>query len=70
MTDTVYAPARPGLAIPMPDRGNRLMPAGGIAVDMAMPYYRRLRDDGDIVVVANHPEQPAATPARRKLKRA
>ena len=26
--------------------------------------------DGDIVVVANHPEQPAATPARRKLKRA
>lgn len=70
MTDTIYAPARRGLAIPMPDRGNRLMPASGAAVDMTLPYYRRLRDDGDIVATETRTEQPAATPARRKHKRA
>lgn len=70
MTDRSYVPARPGLAIPMPDRGNRLMPANGTAVDMTLPYYRRLRDDGDIVAAETKTEQPAATPARRKHKRA
>lgn len=49
----IFAPREAGLAIPMPDRGNRLMPACGAAVDLASPYYRRLFDDGDIVEVKN-----------------
>lgn len=65
-----YAPARPGLAIPMPDRGNRLLPAAGLPVDVANPYYRRLLDDGDIAEVksATATEPRASTRRRRKAK--
>jgi hypothetical protein len=55
----LYAPARPGDAIPMPDRNNRLLPADGAALDLALPYYRRLFDDRDIVEVIKTTERPA-----------
>lgn len=52
MTDMkLYRPARDDLVVPMPDRGNRRMPMEGAAVNFAVPYYRRLRDDGDIVAI-------------------
>lgn len=54
MTDMkLYRPARGDLVVPMPDRGNRRMPMDGAAVNFAVPYYRRLRDDGDIVPVTD-----------------
>lgn len=58
-TPKLYAPARPGLAIPMPDRDNRTMPPLGAAVDLSRSYYRRLLDDGDIVEVKQTPDRPA-----------
>lgn len=56
----LYAPARPGLLIPMPDRDGRLMPFDGVAADLAKPYYRKLFDDGDIVEVKPQPERAAS----------
>lgn len=64
MTNT-YRPARAGLSIPMPDRGGRLMQAAGEAVDLGIPYYRRLADDGDIVAV----ETETRRAPRRKKER-
>lgn len=60
---TLYAPARAGLAIPMPDRGNRLMD-GPTAVDAGLAYYRRLIADGDIVAVDRTPNPKAARRGR------
>lgn len=63
-----YAPARPGLAVVMPDRDNRLMPASGAAVDLGKKYYRRLFDDGDIVEVKPTTERPAVNRRRPNRK--
>ncbi|MEO3997184.1 hypothetical protein [Mesorhizobium sp. CAU 1732] len=63
-------PARPGAAIPMPDRDNRLMPADGVSVDLSTPYYRRLRDDGDIVPVQHKSASQAAARGRNRSKEA
>lgn len=57
----LYGPARPDLVIPMPDRGNRPVPAGGIVPDFTMNYYRRLRDDGDLVEIKPAPRPLTAT---------
>jgi hypothetical protein len=65
----LYAPARPGLAIPMPDRDGRLMPPDGVAADIAKPYYRTLFEDGDIVEVKPQPERATAD-GRRKTNEA
>ncbi|GLS29955.1 Protein of unknown function [Mesorhizobium albiziae] len=64
----LYAPARPGLLIPMPDRDNRPIPAEGIAADLAKLYYRRLFDDGDIVEVKPTTDRPAAKRAALNRK--
>lgn len=61
MTSRRYAPKRPGAIIPMPDRGNRPIPATGAALDLTKPYYARLKADGDIVDV-----KPAASSTRRR----
>lgn len=60
-----YRPARADLSIPMPDRGGRLMQASGEMIDLAMPYYRRLADDGDIVAA----ETETRRAPRRKKER-
>ncbi len=60
-----YRPARAGLSIPMPDRGGRLMQAAGEVVDLGIPYYRRLAEDGDIVAV----ETETRRAPRRKKER-
>lgn len=61
-----YRPARAGLSIPMPDRGGRLMQAAGETIDLAIPYYRRLADDGDIVPAETETRR---TPRRKKERR-
>jgi len=63
----IFVPARPGLAIPMPDRDNRPLPADGAALDLSRPYYRRLLDDGDIVEIETE-TPPAASKGRRTKK--
>lgn len=55
----IYAPARRGLKIPMPDRDGRLMPESGVPIDMGKSFYRRLFDDGDIVEVKSATAKPA-----------
>lgn len=55
----LYGPARAGLTIPMPDRGNRSLPVSGAAIDLTQPYYRRLFDDGDIAEVKPATDKPA-----------
>ena len=42
MKATHVRPARKGLAIPMPERGCAIMPAGGAPVDLGQRYYRQL----------------------------
>lgn len=61
-----YAPTRPGLVIPMPDRGNRPLPLAGLPVDIGNPYYRRLLDDGDIAEVK---PATATVPAAKRHRR-
>lgn len=70
MKQKLYAPARAGLAIPMPDRGNRLMPAEGAAIDLGSNYYRRLFDDGDIVEAKSETSQPAKSAAAKSKSEA
>ncbi|MDQ0472814.1 hypothetical protein [Labrys wisconsinensis] len=74
MTTVTVRPAVPDAQIPMPDRplsAGRyvLLPADGAPVDPdAMDFFwRRLIDDGDVVVVPAPVPAPAA-PSRRAAK--
>lgn len=44
-------PAREGLAIPMPDRGNRLFSQDGETIDETMLYYSNLIASRDLIFV-------------------
>lgn len=44
-------PSRPDLAIPMPDRGNRLFSGDGETIDPTQTYYANLIASGDLIEV-------------------
>jgi hypothetical protein len=70
MKRTLYCPARPGLKIPMPDRGNRLMPDTGAPVDIHARYYAQLLADRDIEKApVERPAEKETAPAPRARKK-